>query len=78
MIAKCCGLFFTEQFEKTHIAWREGNGGDKKELRYIDGVNIGEYYYYHQNEHGDIEYITGKDGKIENAYTYDEQGRVIC
>ena len=36
-----------------------------------------EYYYYHQNEHGDIEYITGKDEKIENAYTYDAFGNVI-
>ena len=34
------------------------------------------YHYYHQNEHGDIEYITGKDGKIENAYTYDAFGNI--
>ena len=34
------------------------------------------YHYYHQNEHGDIEYITGKDGKIENAYTYDVFGNI--
>ena len=34
------------------------------------------YRYYHQNEHGDIEYITGKDGKIENAYTYDAFGNI--
>ena len=35
-----------------------------------------DYHYYHQNEHGDIEYITGKDGKIENAYTYDAFGNI--
>ena len=34
------------------------------------------YHYYHQNEHGDIEYITGKDGKVENAYTYDAFGNI--
>ena len=34
------------------------------------------YHYYHQNEHGDIEYITGKDGKIENTYTYDAFGNI--
>ncbi|MBQ3782119.1 MAG: RHS repeat-associated core domain-containing protein, partial [Lachnospiraceae bacterium] len=34
------------------------------------------YRYYHQNEHGDIEYITGKDGKVENAYTYDAFGNI--
>ena len=34
------------------------------------------YHYYHQNEHGDIEYITGEDEKIENAYTYDAFGNI--
>jgi len=34
------------------------------------------YHYYHQNEHGDIEYITGKDGKVENVYTYDAFGNI--
>ena len=37
-------------------------------------LDNGEYHYYHQNEHGDIEYITGKDGEIESAYTYDAFG----
>lgn len=35
-----------------------------------------DYHYYHQNEHGDIEYITGKDGTVKNAYTYDAFGNI--
>ena len=34
------------------------------------------YHFYHQNEHGDSEYITGKDGKVRNAYTYDAFGTI--
>ena len=34
------------------------------------------YHFYHQNEHGDIEYITGRDGKVKNAYTYDAFGTI--
>ena len=39
-------------------------------------LDNGEYHYYHQNEHGDIEYITGKDGEIESAYMYDAFGNI--
>ena len=41
-----------------------------------ESFDSGNYHYYIQNEHGDIEYITGKDGKIENAYTYDAFGNI--
>ena len=34
------------------------------------------YHYYHQNEHGDTELITGADGKIQNAYSYDAFGNI--
>ena len=34
------------------------------------------YHYYHQNEHGDTELITGVDGKIQNAYSYDVFGNI--
>ncbi len=32
--------------------------------------------FYSVRKTGDIEYITGKDGKIENAYTYDAFGNI--
>ena len=41
-----------------------------------ENLDNGDYHYYHQNEHGDIEYITGKDGKAQNAYTYDVFGNI--
>ena len=34
------------------------------------------YHFYHQNEHGDIEYITGSNGKVSNAYTYNAFGTI--
>ena len=34
------------------------------------------YYYYHLNEHGDTEYLTGQTGMIQNAYTYDAFGGI--
>ena len=47
-----------------------------KEIHVQENLDNGDYHYYHQNEHGDIEYITGKDGKIENVYTYDAFGNI--
>ena len=32
--------------------------------------------FYHQNEYGDTEYITGRDGKVKNAYSYDAFGNI--
>ena len=33
-------------------------------------------YYYHQNEHGDIIYLSDTAGEIENSYSYDVFGNV--
>ena len=33
-------------------------------------------YYYHQNEHGDIIYLSNVDEEIENSYLYDVFGNV--
>ena len=35
-----------------------------------------QYHFYHQNEHGDTEYITGRDRKVKNAYSYDAFGNI--
>ena len=43
----------------------------------IDILKEESYHYYHLNEHGDVEYITGRDRKITNAYTYDAFGNII-
>lgn len=34
------------------------------------------YHYYHRNEHGDTKLITGADGQIQNAYSYDVFGKI--
>ena len=34
------------------------------------------YYYYHQNEHGDVTHLTNVDEEIENSYSYDVFGNV--
>ena len=34
------------------------------------------YYYYHQNEHGDVTHLTNIDGEIENSYSYDVFGSI--
>ena len=33
-------------------------------------------YFYHQNEHGDIIYLSNTAGKIENSYSYDVFGNI--
>ena len=33
-------------------------------------------YYYHQNEHGDIIYLSNVDEEIENSYSYDVFGNI--
>lgn len=43
----------------------------------IDKTSVEDYHYYHLNEHEDVEYITGNDSKIANAYTYDAFGNLI-
>ncbi len=34
------------------------------------------YYYYHQNEHGDVTHLTNVDEEIENSYSYDVFGNI--
>ena len=34
------------------------------------------YYFYHQNEHGDVTHLTNVDEEIENSYSYDVFGNV--
>ena len=34
------------------------------------------YYFYHQNEHGDIIYLSDTAGEIENSYSYDVFGNI--
>lgn len=34
------------------------------------------YHFYHQNEHYDMELITGHDGRIRNSYSYDVFGNL--
>ena len=47
-----------------------------KESVGTDIPNEESYHYYHLNEHGDIKYITGRDGTVNNAYTYDAFGSI--
>ena len=39
-------------------------------------IAFNHYHFYHQNEHEDTEYITGREGKVKNAYTYDAFGNI--
>ena len=34
------------------------------------------YYFYHQNEHGDVTHLTNVDEEIENSYSYDVFGNI--
>ena len=39
-------------------------------------IAFNHYHFYHQNEHEVTEYITGREGKVKNAYTYDAFGNI--
>ncbi|MCI8408097.1 MAG: hypothetical protein HFJ09_02345 [Lachnospiraceae bacterium] len=51
-------------------------GHDVKECITTEPTAFNCYHFYHQNEHRDTEYITGSNGKINNAYTYDAFGNI--
>ena len=50
---------------------------ERKPQQFLNQKQAENYLFYHQNEHGDTEYITGRDGKVNNAYTYDAFGNII-
>ena len=59
------------------VASEEFGRYSEREIQKSPNQKISEdYHFYHQNEHGDMEYITGSDSKVRNAYTYDAFGNI--
>lgn len=51
------------------IVASEECGHEVEESITTEPTAFNRYHFYHQNEHGDTEYITGRDGKVKNPYT---------
>ena len=51
-------------------------GHEVEESIITEPTVLDQYHFYHQNEHGDTKYITGSNGKVTNAYTYDAFGNI--
>ena len=59
------------------VASEEFGRYSEREIQKSPNQKISEdYHFYHQNEHGDMEYITGSNGQVRNAYTYDVFGNI--
>ena len=54
-----------------------GRSIEREPQQFLNEKLAENHHFYHQNEHGDVEYITGNAGKVENAYTYDAFGNII-
>ena len=58
------------------IVASEECGHEVEESITTEPTVLDQYHFYHQNEHGDTKYITGRDEKVKNAYTYDAFGTI--